>query len=99
MFAEVIGKKQPQVSRLANNARQPTPAVLKSITTKLGYNADWILNGIGPKKKKEQEKATLLTEVRDLKQTINIMQVQLNRMEARMKAYEQEVAELKGERS
>ena len=87
-FSKAIGMSQPSVSRVINGDRPVSQRIIDGVCKKLGYSADWFINGKGAKKVKGAD-VKLVTELSMLRTEYNILLNRVERLEARMKAYEE----------
>ena len=80
-FAEdICGITQASVSRMIN-AKQPiTLEVIQNICNRLKYHPDWVVNGTGPVKIKE-DKSTLITNIKNLQVENLILNARLKHIE------------------
>jgi transcriptional regulator with XRE-family HTH domain len=93
-FAALLGISQSSLSRMMDSRQPITNQVIKIICFKLGYSPEWFINGTGNKKASKDD-VKLITEVSMLRVEMEIMLQKNILMDARMKAYENELDELK----
>lgn len=86
-FSKEIGMSQPSISRVINGDRPVSQRIIDRVCKKLGYSADWFINGKGTKKAKG-DNVKLVTELSMLRAEYNILLNRVDRLEARMKGYE-----------
>lgn len=89
-FAKDIGLSQSYISRVLRGEYEVTDRVIIPICRKLGYSPAWLVLGEGPKKiKVDKKSSTLLVEIQMLRTDSELVKAYVQRLEARMKAYEE----------
>lgn len=87
-FAKAIDSDQSSISRMITGKRDINLAVIRGVCFKLGYSVAWFINNTGKPRDKGDD-VKLVTEIQLLRQDYMIVYQTLQRLEARMKSYEQ----------
>ena len=89
-LANAIGVDQGFISKVINKKQEMSYYLIRKLCFQLKYSPEWLIIGTGEKKINKPESAKLITEIQMLRTEVDILH-------ARMRAYEMELKELKGE--
>ena len=87
-LAGAIGVDQGFISKVINKKQEVSYYLIRKLCFQLKYSPEWLILGTGDKKINKPEDAKLITEIQMLRTEVDILQ-------ARMRAFEMEVKELK----
>jgi transcriptional regulator with XRE-family HTH domain len=89
-LANTIGVDQGFISKVINKKQEVSYYLISKLCYQLKYSPDWLILGNGEKKLNAAESPKLITE-------IQMMRTELDILHARMRAFEMEVKELRGQ--
>src|ERR1700748_3707471 len=89
-LAGAIGVDQGFISKVINKKQEVSYYLISKLCFQLKYSPEWLILGTGEKKINKSETPKLITE-------IQMMRTELDILHARMRAYEIELKELKGQ--
>jgi transcriptional regulator with XRE-family HTH domain len=89
-LANVIGVDQGFISKVINKKQEVSYYLISKLCYQLKYSPDWLILGTGEKKLNTAESPKLITE-------IQMMRTELDILHARMRAFEMEIKELRGQ--
>ncbi len=87
-LAGAIGVDQGFISKVINKKQEVSYYLIRKLCFQLKYSPEWLILGTGDKKINKPETVKLITEIQMLRTEVDILQ-------ARMRAFEMEVKELK----
>jgi len=87
-LAKDIGVDQGFISKVINKKQDVSYYLIRKLCFQLKYSPEWLILGTGEKKINKPDSAKLITEIQMLRTEVDILQ-------ARMRAFEMEVRELK----
>src|SRR3954467_14599760 len=87
-LANAIGVDQGFISKVINKKQEVSYYLIRKLCFQLKYSPEWLILGIGDKKINKPETAKLITEIQMMRTEVDILQ-------ARMRAFEMEIKELK----
>jgi len=87
-LANEIGVDQGFISKVINRKQEVSYYLIKKLCFQLKYSPEWLILGTGEKKINKPDSAKLITEIQMLRTEVDILQ-------ARMRAFEMEIKELK----
>jgi len=87
-LAKDIGVDQGFISKVINKKQDVSYYLIRRLCFQLKYSPEWLILGTGEKKINKPDSAKLITEIQMLRTEVDILQ-------ARMRAFEMEVRELK----
>lgn len=87
-LANLIGVDQGFISKVINKKQDISYYLIRKLCFQLKYSPEWLILGTGNKQILKPESAKLITEIQMLRTEVDILQ-------ARMRAYEIELKELK----
>src|ERR1700728_2409799 len=88
-LANAIGVDQGFISKVVNKKQEISYYLIRKLCFQLKYSPEWLILGTGEKKINKPESAKLITE-------IQMMRTEVDILHARMRAFEMELTELKG---
>src|SRR4051812_17013101 len=88
-LANAIGVDQGFISKVINKKQEVSYYLIRKLCFQLKYSPEWLILGTGDKKINKPETAKLITEIQMMRTEIDILQ-------ARMRAFEMELKEIKG---
>jgi transcriptional regulator with XRE-family HTH domain len=88
-LAGAIGVDQGFISKVINKKQEVSYYLIRKLCFQLKYSPEWLILGTGEKKINKPETAKLITEIQMLRTEVDILH-------ARMRAFEVEMNELKG---
>jgi hypothetical protein len=88
-LAGIIGVDQGFISKVINKKQEVSYYLIRKLCFQLKYSPEWLILGTGDKKINKPESAKLITE-------IQMMRTELDILHARMRAFEIELKEVKG---
>jgi transcriptional regulator with XRE-family HTH domain len=91
-LAGVISVDQGFISKVINKKQEVSYYLIRKLCLQLKYSPEWLILGTGDKNINKPESAKLITE-------IQMMRTELDILHARMRAFEMEIKELKGEQN
>src|ERR1700759_2424795 len=89
-LANLIGVDQGFISKVINKKQEVSYYLIRKLCFQLKYSPEWLILGTGDKKINKPDSAKLITEIQMLRTEVDILQ-------ARMRAFEMEVNELKSD--
>jgi len=89
-LAGAIGVDQGFISKVINKKQDISYYLIRKLCFQLKYSPEWLILGSGEKKINKPESAKLITEIQMMRTEVDILQ-------ARMRAYEIELKELKAQ--
>ncbi|MGF7082705.1 helix-turn-helix domain-containing protein [Mucilaginibacter sp. UYCu711] len=89
-LANAIGVDQGFISKVINKKQEVSYYLISKLCYQLKYSPDWLILGTGEKKLNMAESPKLITE-------IQMMRTELDILHARMRAFEMEIKELRGQ--
>ena len=89
-LAGLIGVDQGFISKVINKKQEVSYYLIRKLCLQLRYSPEWLILGTGDKNINKPESAKLITE-------IQMMRTELDILHARMRAFEMEIKELKGD--
>jgi len=89
-LAGAIGVDQGFISKVINKKQDVSYYLISKLCFTLKYSPEWLILGTGEKKINKPGSAKLITE-------IQMMRTELDILHARMRAYEMELKQLKGD--
>lgn len=89
-LANAIGVDQGFISKVINKKQEVSYYLISKLCYQLKYSPDWLILGTGEKKLNTAESPKLITE-------IQMMRTELDILHARMRAFEIEIKELRGQ--
>jgi transcriptional regulator with XRE-family HTH domain len=87
-LAGAIGVDQGFISKVINQKQDISYYLIRKLCFQLKYSPEWLILGTGEKKINKPESAKLITEIQMMRTEVDILQ-------ARMRAYEMELKELR----
>jgi transcriptional regulator with XRE-family HTH domain len=87
-LAGAIGVDQGFISKVINKKQEVSYYLIRKLCFQLKYSPEWLILGTGDKKINKPETAKLITEIQMMRTEIDILQ-------ARMRAFEMEIKEIK----
>lgn len=87
-LANAIGVDQGFISKVINKKQEVSYYLIRKLCFQLKYSPEWLILGTGDKMINKPETAKLITEIQMMRTEIDILQ-------ARMRAFEMEVKEIK----
>src|ERR1700759_5516782 len=87
-LANAIGVDQGFISKVINKKQEVSYYLIRKLCFQLKYSPDWLILGTGEKKVNKPDSAKLITEIQMLRTEVDILQ-------ARMRAFEIELQEIK----
>lgn len=87
-LATAIGVDQGFISKVVNKKQDISYYLIRKLCFQLKYSPEWLILGTGEKKINKPESAKLITEIQMMRTEVDILQ-------ARMRAYEMELKELR----
>lgn len=87
-LAGAIGVDQGFISKVINKKQDISYYLIRKLCFQLKYSPEWLILGTGEKQINKPESAKLITEIQMMRTEVDILQ-------ARMRAYEIELKELK----
>ncbi|MCJ8208680.1 helix-turn-helix domain-containing protein [Mucilaginibacter sp. RS28] len=87
-LANAIGVDQGFISKIVNQKQEMSYYLIRKLCFQLKYSPEWIILGTGEKKLVKSDTVKLITEIQTLQTEVDILQ-------ARMRAYEIELKELR----
>ena len=87
-LAGAIGVDQGFISKVINKKQEVSYYLIRKLCFQLKYSPEWLILGTGEKRINKPEAAKLITEIQMLRTEVDILQ-------ARMRAFEMEIKELK----
>ncbi|GAA4906532.1 helix-turn-helix transcriptional regulator [Mucilaginibacter defluvii] len=87
-LAAAIGVDQGFISKVINRKQDMSYYLISKLCFTLKYSPEWLILGTGDKKINKPDGAKLITEIQMLRTEVDILH-------ARMRAYEQELQELR----
>jgi transcriptional regulator with XRE-family HTH domain len=91
-LAGAIGVDQGFISKVINQKQDISYYLIRKLCFQLKYSPEWLILGTGEKNINKPESAKLITEIQMMRTEVDILQ-------ARMRAYEMELKELKAQLS
>ena len=88
-LANAIGVDQGFISKVINKKQDISYYLIRKLCFQLKYSPEWLILGTGEKNIHKPESAKLITEIQMLRTEVDILH-------ARMRAYELELQEIKG---
>ena len=88
-LANAIGVDQGFISKVINKKQEVSYYLIRRLCFQLKYSPEWLILGTGDKMINKPETAKLITEIQMMRTEIDILQ-------ARMRAFEMELKEIKG---
>ena len=88
-LAGIIGVDQGFISKVINKKQEVSYYLIRKLCLQLKYSPEWLILGTGEKNINKSESPKLITE-------IQMMRTELDILHARMRAFEMEIKELKG---
>jgi hypothetical protein len=89
-LAGAIGVDQGFISKVINQKQEVSYYLISKLCFQLKYSPEWLILGTGDKKISKAGSPKLITE-------IQMMRTELDILHARMRAFEMEIKELKGQ--
>ncbi|HEX8022960.1 hypothetical protein [Mucilaginibacter sp.] len=89
-LAGAIGVDQGFISKVINKKQDISYYLIRKLCFQLKYSPEWLILGTGEKMINKPESAKLITEIQMMRTEVDILQ-------ARMRAYEMELKELRGQ--
>ncbi|PWK79993.1 hypothetical protein LX99_00454 [Mucilaginibacter oryzae] len=89
-LAGAIGVDQGFISKVINKKQDISYYLIRKLCFQLKYSPEWLILGTGEKMINKPESAKLITEIQMMRTEVDILQ-------ARMRAYELELKELRGQ--
>jgi antitoxin component HigA of HigAB toxin-antitoxin module len=89
-LAGAIGVDQGFISKVINQKQDISYYLIRKLCFQLKYSPEWLILGTGEKNINKPESAKLITEIQMMRTEVDILQ-------ARMRAYEMELKELKAQ--
>jgi transcriptional regulator with XRE-family HTH domain len=89
-LAGTIGVDQGFISKVINKKQDISYYLIRKLCFQLKYSPEWLILGTGEKMINKPESAKLITEIQMMRTEVDILQ-------ARMRAYEMELKELRGQ--
>ena len=87
-LAGAIGVDQGFISKVINKKQDISYYLIRKLCFQLKYSPEWLILGTGEKQINKPESAKLITEIQMMRTEVDILQ-------ARMRAYEMELKELR----
>src|ERR1700739_5070734 len=87
-LANAIGVDQGFISKVINRKQEMSYYLIRKLCFQLKYSPEWLILGTGEKKINKPDSAKLITE-------IQMMRTELDILQARMRAFELELDELR----
>ena len=87
-LANAIGVDQGFISKVINKKQEVSYYLIRRLCFQLKYSPEWLILGTGDKMINKPETAKLITEIQMMRTEIDILQ-------ARMRAFEMELKEIK----
>ena len=87
-LANAIGVDQGFISKVINKKQEVSYYLIRKLCFQLKYSPEWLILGTGDKMINKPETAKLITEIQMMRTEIDILQ-------ARMRAFEMELKEVK----
>ncbi len=87
-LAGMIGVDQGFISKVINKKQEVSYYLIRKLCFQLKYSPEWLILGTGEKKINKPDSAKLITEIQMLRTEVDILQ-------ARMRAFEMEIKEIK----
>ena len=91
-LASAIGVDQGFISKVINKKQEVSYYLIRKLCFQLKYSPEWLIIGTGEKKLNKPDSAKLITEIQMLRTEVDILH-------ARMRVFEMQLQELKGEGS
>jgi transcriptional regulator with XRE-family HTH domain len=88
-LAKDIDVDQGFISKIINKKQEVSYYLIRKLCFQLKYSPEWLILGTGQMKINKPDSAKLITEIQMLRTEVDILH-------ARMKAFEMELADLKG---
>jgi len=89
-LAGAIGVDQGFISKVINKKQDISYYLIRKLCFQLKYSPEWLILGTGEKMINKPESAKLITEIQMMRTEVDILQ-------ARMRAYEMELKELRAQ--
>jgi transcriptional regulator with XRE-family HTH domain len=89
-LAGAIGVDQGFISKVINKKQDISYYLIRKLCFQLKYSPEWLILGTGEKMINKPESAKLITEIQMMRTEVDILQ-------ARMRAYEMELKELRSQ--
>ncbi len=90
-LANAIGVDQGFISKIINRKQEFSYYLIRKLCFQLKYSPEWLIIGTGEKKLDKPDSAKLITEIQMLRTEVDILH-------ARMRVYEMQLDELRGEK-